>query len=422
MTAEIICVGTEILLGNIVNTNAAYLANQCAALGLTCFYQSVVGDNEKRLLDLVHLAMGRSDIIIICGGLGPTQDDITKETVAKAVGLDLVLDENSAQRIREYFEKKGTKIAENNWKQAMIPVGAMVLNNDNGTAPGLIVKHGDVSIILLPGPPIELEHMFEESVKPYLMKLENGVIYSQTLKLCGIAESTVDETIADLESEGNNPTVAPYAKHGEVHIRVTAKAEDEKAAKKLCKPVVRELKSRLGQNIYATHEQDTLEGAVLNLLIANHLTICSAESITAGMIAARLVSVPGASETVKSGFVTYSNKSKRKLLQVKKSTLEKHGAVSEETVREMLKGAAALTKADVVIATSGEAGPEPSENKPVGLVYIGCMICGQMVVKEYNFNGERNKIREMTTTNALMLLRSCVLEYYSEKTFGKQDN
>lgn len=422
MKAEIISVGTELLLGNIVNTNAAYLAQQCAIYGLSCYYQTVVGDNEVRLLEALRMAMGRSDVIFLSGGLGPTQDDLTKETVAKAVGVDLVLDEDSKQHIQEYFEKKGVSIAENNWKQAYTPKGSIVLKNENGTAPGAIVRHGDCSIILLPGPPLELQAMFESSVRPYLMELENGVIYSQVIKICGVPESTVDERIADLAQSGQNPTIAPYARNGEVHIRVTAKAENEKEAKKMTKPIVRDLKARFGQDIFATREEDTLEKVIIELLVANHLSVCTAESITAGMIASALVNVPGASETVKSGYITYSNKAKRKILQVKKSTLDKHGAVSEQTVKEMLKGAAAISKADVIIASSGEAGPVPSEHQPVGKVYVGCMVCGQIVVKECQLTGNRNKIRAMSVSAALLLARKCILEYYSAKTFGKQED
>jgi len=243
MTVELISVGTEILLGNIVNTNAAYLAEQCAKLGLSCYYQSVVGDNEQRLMQTVETALGRADIVILSGGLGPTQDDLTKESVAKVLGRELRMDQHSKERILEYFTKRGIELTDNNWKQAMVPEGAIVVDNHNGTAPGIIVEDGEKKVILLPGPPNELIPMFEGSIYPYLSEAEPGVIYSKTVKLCGIGESKAETMVADLIAEQDNPTIAPYAKTGEVHLRVTAKAETEKDAKKMLKPVVKELKN-----------------------------------------------------------------------------------------------------------------------------------------------------------------------------------
>ena len=421
MTVEIVCVGTELLLGNIVNTNAAYLAEQCAGIGLSCYYQSVVGDNKERLLETIKTAIGRSDIVLLSGGLGPTQDDLTKETAALAMGKTLVLDEHSRQRIQEYFTKKGMEITDNNWKQAYVPEGCIVLDNDNGTAPGIIIEGETTRVILLPGPPNELKPMFEQSVRPYLEKLEPGVICSRIVKICGVPESTVETKIKDLIDAHSNPTIAPYAKTGEVHLRVTAKASDEKEAKKLMKPIVRELKARFGMDIYSTEEGMQLSGAVVELLIANGLTVSTAESCTGGMLAARLIDVPGVSECFKSGYITYSNKAKRRILGVKKTTLEKYGAVSEQTAKEMAKGAAFLSKADVAVAITGIAGPDGgTAEKPVGLVYIACQICGKTFVKELKLSGNRNKIRENTVAQALILMRKCILEYFSQQTFGKE--
>lgn len=421
MTVEIICVGTEILLGNIVNTNAAYLAEKCAGLGLSCYYQSVVGDNEERLTETIKMAAERSDIILLSGGLGPTEDDLTKETAAKVMGRELVMDEHSRQRIEAYFVERGIKPTENNWKQAKVPKGAMVLENHNGTAPGIIIQEGDTHVILLPGPPQEMIPMFEESVMPYLEKLEPGIIYSRTVKICGIPESEAEMMVKDLIDRQDNPTIATYAKTGEVHIRVTAKAEDTHAAKKLIKPVVKELKARFGSNVYSTEEDITLERAIADLLLANKLTVSCAESCTGGMLSARLINVPGVSEVYKSGYVTYANKAKRKILGVKKSTLQKWGAVSTQTAEEMVKGAAAVSKADVAVAITGIAGPDGgTEEKPVGLVYIACNVKGKVTVKEYHFNGNRAKVREASTAAALILMRSCILEYFSKVTFGKE--
>lgn len=420
MTVEIICVGTELLLGSIVNTNAAYLAEQCAGLGLSCYYQSVVGDNKERLAELIKTAAARSDILLISGGLGPTQDDLTKETVAEAFGLSLTEDENTRRRIAQYFEKRGMELTDNNWKQAQVPEGCLVLDNENGTAPGMIVKSGERHIVLMPGPPGELCPMFESKVRPYLEKLEPGVILSQTVKIYGVSESLVETKIEDLLAGQKNPTIAPYARLGEVHLRVTAKAADEKEAKKLIKPVVRELKARFGGDVYSTDADTTLEKSVVDLLLAANLTVATAESCTGGMLASRLINVAGISEIYKSGYVTYSNKAKRHMLGVKKATLTKYGAVSEKVAGEMAKGAALFTKSDVAVAVTGIAGPDGgTKEKPVGLVYISCQVCGKLTVKEYRFSGERRKIRESATACALMQLRRCLLEYCGTKTFGK---
>lgn len=416
MTAEIICVGTEILLGNIVNTNAAYLAEQLAGLGISCYYQTVVGDNGERLLETLELAAKRSEIIIMSGGLGPTQDDLTKETVAKFCEKKLLLDEKSKKQIAEYFEKRKMKPAESNWKQAMVPEGARVFENHNGTAPGMAVETKKNKFILLPGPPEELKLMFEESVAPYLKELSPFVILSQTVKTCGLSESAVEEQLRDLIDRQTNPTIATYAKTGEVHVRVTAKADSQKEASKLIKPMVKELKSRFGNDIYSTDDGVTLEKALADLLQSAGLTISCAESCTGGLISATLINVPGISELYKAGFVTYSNKAKRKLLGVKKGTLEKYGAVSSQTAQEMVKGLLAETKTDVGIAVTGIAGPDGgTKEKPVGLVYVSCNVKGKITVKECRFNGTREKIRRASVTTALMLARSCVLEYLSKE-------
>lgn len=421
MTVELISVGTEILLGNIVNTNAAYLAEQCAGLGLSCYFQSVVGDNEERLGMVLKSAMERSDIVILSGGLGPTEDDLTKETAAKVCGRELIMDEAWKERIAEYFAAKGITPTENNWKQAQVPQGAIVLDNPNGTAPGIIIEQENTKVILLPGPPNELLPMFEESVRPYLEKLTPGVIYSQTVKICGVGESMAETRVKDLIDAQTNPTLATYAKTGEVHIRVTASAEDAKEAKKLTKPMVKELKARFGADIYTTEEEVTLEKAVLDLLLANKLTLTCAESCTGGLLSARLVNVPGSSEVFKSGLVTYSNKAKRKLLGVKKSTLQKHGAVSSQTAEEMAKGAAFISKCDVTVSVTGIAGPDGgTEEKPVGLVYIACNVKGKVTVREYHFSGSREKVRTSAVSAALTLMRGCILEYISDTAFRKK--
>lgn len=419
MVVEIISVGTEILLGNIVNTNAAYLAEKCAGLGLSCYYQDVVGDNEDRLTEVLKTALSRADILLLSGGLGPTQDDLTKEVAAKVLGKELYLHEPSKEAIAAYFQRKGMEITDNNWKQAMVPEGCIVMDNPNGTAPGIIMEENGKHVILMPGPPNEMVPMFENAVMPYLNALQPGIIYSQTIKVCGIGESKAESMIEDLIAAQTNPTIATYAKTGEVHLRVTAKAEDEKEAKKLVKPMVKELKNRFGNHIYTTQEDVTLEKAVVDLLLANDLTISTVESCTGGMLAARLINVSGVSEVFKTGYITYSNKSKRKIIGVKKAMLQKYGAVSPEVAKEMAKGGALFAKADVAVGITGIAGPEGgSEEKPVGLVYIACSVCGRVSVKECHFSGSRAKIRESSVAAALSLLRESILAYYSEVTFG----
>lgn len=420
MVVELISVGTELLLGNIVNTNAAYLAEQCANCGLSCFYQTVVGDNEERLQETVKAGLKRSDILILTGGLGPTDDDLTKEVVTKAMKKKLVEDEKAREMIQTYFDNRGMEITENNWKQAMVPEGAIVMYNNNGTAPGLIVESGEKCAILLPGPPNEMKPMFEEYVKDYLKKKNPEVIVSTTVKLCGIGESKVADMIQDMLDNQSNPTIAPYAKTGEVHLRVTAKAADEKSANKLIKPVVKQLKTRLAEYIYTTDENTTLENAIVDLLVANKLTVSTVESCTGGMIAARLINVPGVSDVFKMGHITYSNKAKKKILGVKKRTLEKHTAVSAEVAQEMVKGVEMVSKADVCVSVTGLAGPDGgTAKKPVGLVYIACSVKGNVTVQEYQFNGNRAKIRENATASALTLMRKCILEYMTETAFMK---
>ena len=418
MTAETIFVGTELLLGNIVNTNAAYLAEQLAMLGFPSYYQTTVGDNTERLEGCIRQSLERSELVILSGGLGPTQDDITKETAARVMGRKLVLNETAKARIEEYFAKKGKKMAENNLKQAMMPEGALMLENRNGTAPGVIMEENGKILILLPGPPEELTLMFEQSVLPYLQSKTSQMIYSVMVKVCGMSESDVAEQLDDLINRQGDVTVAPYAKIGEVHLRVTAKAQDEKQAKKLVKPVVKDIKARLGDAVYTTHDDTTLEKSVVDLLLANHLTVTTVESCTGGLLAGRLINVPGVSEIFKMGHITYSNKAKRKIVGVKRKTLEKYGAVSEQVVKEMVNGVLQITHADVAVSISGVAGPDGgTEEKPVGLVYIACSVCGVVTVQECRFSGNRKKIRDSAVAAALILMRRCILEYCSRITF-----
>lgn len=418
MNVELISVGTEILMGNIVNTNAAYLAAECAKMGLVCFYQSVVGDNEKRLAESIKIAVGRSDVVILSGGLGPTEDDLTKETAAKIMGKELVSDERQRTDISNYFAKLGRDIPESNWKQALVPENSIVLYNPNGTAPGIIMEENGKIVVLLPGPPAEMKPMFEDQVKPFLKERIPDCLYSRTIKVCGIGESKVAAILSDIIETQTNPTLATYAKPGEVHLRVTAKATTEEEAKKLVKPLVTEIKNRLGESIYTTDENVTLEQNIVELLASNKLTICTAESCTGGMVSSRLINVPGASDVFKFGFVTYSNKAKRKLIGVKKSTIKQNTAVSEDVAKEMALGAAVESKADVAISVTGLAGPGGGTDEiPVGTVFIGCAVKGNAKAYKYVFTGNRQRIREQATAAALTVLRRSVLEYFSQVTF-----
>lgn len=411
MTVEIICVGTELLLGNIINTNAAFLAEECAKLGLSCYYQTVVGDNRERLSATLTTALERADIVLLSGGLGPTKDDLTKETVAEVLGCELVEDATSRQMIADFFAMRGITPTENNWKQALIPAGAKAITNKNGTAPGILAKKNGKHIILMPGPPGELRPMFLESVAPYLRSLESNVIASITVKVVGVGESTAETMVADLLESQTNPTLAPYAKTGEVHFRITAKAGSEAEAKVLISPMVDELHKRFGTGVYTTDEAVTLEKAVADLLMEKGYTMTTAESCTGGMLAARMINVPGVSGVFQAGFVTYANEAKHKLIGVCEKTLETYGAVSKETAGEMVTGAAKAADADVAVSITGIAGPDGgTREKPVGLVYIGCLVNGKTEVKEYHFSGNRMKIRENVVAAALVQLRSMLME------------
>ena len=409
MVVELISVGTEILLGNIVNTNAAYLAEKCALLGCSLYHQTVVGDNEERMEDAIRQALDRSDIVILTGGLGPTKDDLTKEVTARVFGRELYLDEHSKERIEAYFGRiRSSRITENNWKQALVPEGAIVIDNHNGTAPGLIIEDPEKgkTAILIPGPPNEMKPMFEQDIAPYLNKLQPEGIYSHMVKICGIGESRAETMVADLMDAQTNPTLAPYAKTGEVHFRVTAKAKSEEEAEELMKPMIEEMYRRFGDAVYTINEQETLEENLVALLKEKGMTLSTAESCTGGKLAGRLLNAAGASEVFNEGYITYANASKEKILGVKHETLEEFGAVSAQTAEEMARGAAKAAEADAALSVTGIAGPGGgTKEKPVGLVYIGCAVNGRVTTRECHFTGNREKNRDYAVVRALTLLR-----------------
>ncbi|GAA0110563.1 competence/damage-inducible protein A [Clostridium tertium] len=410
MKAEIIAIGTEILLGDIVNTNAQFLAKELAALGIDVYHQSVIGDNEERIIESFEKAFERCDLVITTGGLGPTQDDLTKELGAKYFNKKLVLHEPSLDWIKTYLDMKDEAIVEANKKQAYFPEGSIILPNPNGTAPGSIVSENNKILIILPGPPREMKPMFNDHVKKYLEGITGEIIKSKILRLFGIGESLMAQKLNNLIQNSKNPTVAPYAKDNDVTLRITAKGNSEKECDDLINPVDKEIKDALGEYIYGEGET-SLENVVSEILCNNKLSVSTAESCTGGMIAASLISYPGISDVFKEGAVTYSNESKMKRLGVSKETLDRYGAVSEETAREMAIGIAREANTDISISTTGIAGPGGgTDEKPVGLVYIGVFIKGKVVVNKFNFTGNRERIRRKTTMNALNILRKELLK------------
>ena len=405
MKAEIIAVGTEILLGDIVNTNAQYIAKRLADLGVTVYHQSVVGDNTKRLLEAYTLAFSRVDLVIATGGLGPTKDDLTKEVAFEYFKKQSVVHEASLKIIENYFKDSNRPMVESNKKQAYFPTDAIILPNNNGTAPGCIIDENEKIIILLPGPPWEMKPMFEESVVPYLKKFKQGILVSKVLRVIGVGESTAAEMLEDIMDNQTNPTVAPYAKAGEVTFRITSKANTQEEGIKLIVPMENEIRSRLGNNIYGEGDT-TLENVIGEMLVNKKLTISTAESCTGGMVASSLINYPGISCVFIEGAVTYCNEAKISRLGVKKETLDKYGAVSSEVAAEMASGIARTAGTSIGLSTTGIAGPDGgSTEKPVGLVYVGLCINGKVKTKMLKLVGNRQKVREKATMQLLDLLR-----------------
>ena len=404
MTAEILSVGTEILLGTIVNTNAAFIAGELAKLGIATYRQTTVGDNHERLMAAFAAAFENADMVITIGGLGPTQDDITKGTAAKYFGLGMETHEASLNRIKERFN--GRPMPVNVERNALVTENSTIFPNDNGAAPGICIEKDGKTLMLFPGPPHELEPMFKDYAVPFLRKKTDGVFFSRTLKIIGIGESKVENMLQDLIDAQTNPTIAPYAKMGEVHIRLTASAQNETAAKNLIEPIAAEIYNRLSPNIY--NEDDvTLPETVINLLRAQGHTIAIAESCTGGKIASDLVAVAGCSDVFREGLVTYSNEAKVTRLGVEEGTLKAHGAVSSQTAAAMAEGVAKTSGASIGLSTTGVAGPDGgTPEKPVGLVHIGLYINGQGTQTiAHNLLGRRNAIRANAAMHALDMLR-----------------
>ncbi|MBQ9941366.1 MAG: competence/damage-inducible protein A, partial [Christensenellaceae bacterium] len=394
MIAEILCVGTELLLGDIVNTNAAYIAKELAVMGIDVYTQSVVGDNPARLKDSLAIAFSRADTVIMTGGLGPTYDDLTKETVAAYFGRQMQMHEPSLLQLTEYFKKRGTVMTENNKKQAMMPDGAVVFDNPWGTAPGLAVEGEGKIAILMPGPPQEMVPMFQASVVPYLMKFSGKTIVSHNVHMIGIGESALEAQLKESMLAHKNPTIAPYAKQGEVLLRVTAQAATKEEAEALIAPEVEKLCRDFPEYVYGVDVGD-LQHAAVALLMKKGLTVATAESCTGGLISKRLTEVPGSSEVFGCGVCSYANEVKEQLLGVSHHTLETYGAVSPQTAAEMAAGIRRISGADIGISVTGIAGPGGgTEEKPVGLVYLGVNSDKLTEVVEFRTGGRRKDGRE----------------------------
>ncbi|MCX7842426.1 MAG: competence/damage-inducible protein A, partial [Clostridia bacterium] len=395
MNAEILAVGTELLMGQIANTNAQYISGRLNDIGINVYFHSVVGDNPERLKKTLAIALERSDAVIMTGGLGPTQDDLTKETVAELMKRKLVLHEESLMKIKGFFEKLGRPMAKNNEKQAYFPEGSRIIKNERGTAPGCIIENEGKIVAMLPGPPSEMKPMLEESVIPYFESKSQYKLVSRYLRIFGIGESSMEEMLMDMIQQQSNPTIAPYAKEGEVTLRVTARYEKGCEDKDIISPVVEEIKRRLGKAVYATENKE-LEQVAGELLIESNKTIAIAESCTGGMVSSRLTNVPGISKVFERSVVTYSNKSKMESLGVKAETLEKYGAVSRETAEEMAAGVRSAAGTMLGVSITGIAGPGGgTDTKPVGLVYIAIADENGVSGKELRLWGDRNRIRSV---------------------------
>lgn len=413
MVAEILNIGTEILIGDILNTNSRYLSLKLSEIGFDVLWHTTVGDNEKRIKLAVENAIKRSDVLVITGGLGPTKDDITKEVVASALKKDLVEDLEVKKNIEKIFENKKTNLTENNFKQSLVIKGSIVFKNEHGTAPAIAVEENGKVVVLLPGPPEELVAIFEKDVEKYLKKFTKFTIFSKNVHIYGLPESVVDEKVSDLLVQ-KNPTVGIYAKEGEVRLRVTAKAENKKICEDMVDLVVDLIKNRIGKYIYGIDVLN-MQNALVKTFIEKNKTLAVAESCTGGLISSRIVEISGSSKIFRLGAVCYSNEAKQKILGVKKSSLDRFGAVSSVVAKEMAFGVRNVCCADFGVSTTGIAGPQGgSKEKPVGLVYVG--ISTKKEVKAYKLllshgeKDERNKIRIRAALFAIDKIRREVLK------------
>lgn len=409
-TAEIIAVGTELLLGNIVNTNARDISQALSAVGVNVFWHTVVGDNPQRLKEALDIARRRADIIITTGGLGPTYDDLTKQTICEAFGKPLVLHPDILETIRVYFEKNvHMKMPSNNVQQAELPEGCTVFDNPVGTAPGCAFEADGVHVLMLPGPPFEMLTMLKNHVVPYLRRLSSEIIVSHDIMTFGLGESPMEELLREKMSHMENPSLATYAKPSEVRLRATAKAASQEEAEAMLAPVVKEVTDFLGDYVYGV-DVPGLENACMALLKERGLTFATAESCTGGRVAERITALPGASAVYRGGVVSYWTGVKADVLGVPAEMLDTYGAVSEQTAKAMAQGARRITGADIAVSVTGVAGPDPDERGvPVGIVYIGLATPEGTFCRPCDFGKRRrDRIQDLASNHAFDVLRRCL--------------
>ncbi|MFJ8234272.1 competence/damage-inducible protein A [Ureibacillus sp. NPDC094379] len=417
MNAEIIAVGSELLLGQIANTNAKFMSNQLSELGINVYYHTVVGDNAGRLKDAIEIAESRADLIIFSGGLGPTKDDLTKETIAKYLGVNLAFDHEALVYIEEFFTRQGRTMTENNKKQALILEGSEVLKNHHGMAPGMLFEKDNRTYILLPGPPKEIEPMFQFEVKPKLAARLNdgGVIVSHVLRFYGIGEAELEVKVQDILDQQTNPTVAPLASDGEVTLRITAKAESEEEAWKLIEAKKLEIQAIVGEFQYGV-DDDSLASKTVEMLLHHGLTISAAESLTAGLFQSELAEIPGVSGTLVGGFVTYTSEAKITQLGIDKALLDEFGIVSSECAAAMAKNVREKMGTDIGVGLTGAAGPEPHDGQPAGTIWIGiCIGDTKPYTRKLQLTGMRNTNR----LRAVKLACSHLVRLLAEKGYER---
>ena len=405
LSAEIIAVGTEILLGEITNTDAVEVARALSELGINAYYQTVVGDNSERLFDVITKAKERADIIITTGGLGPTFDDLTKQTAAKVFGKKLVLSKECLSRIEEYFKARGRKMTENNIRQAYVPEGCTIFQNDWGTAPGCAISEGGKILIMLPGPPRECKPMIEHRMIPYLKKLSDAHIVSHGIRIYGMGESEVESRIRDFAEDMTNPTLAPYAKDGEVLLRVTGRAETEDEADTITRPVIERVKEELSDVVYGV-DVSSLHEAAFTKLHEKGLTLSTAESCTGGLVSKLITDISGASEVFYGGVCAYNNEIKEKILGIPKKLLETYGAVSRECAEALSCAACEKFGTDAGIGVTGFADPESGDEKnPGGTVYVAVTVRGKTKSSKIFQPQSRDLARSRAAQEAFNILR-----------------
>ena len=403
MKVEVITTGTELLLGEIVNTNFTWLAQELNLRGFDVLYQTTVGDNPARMKEVLDIAVRRADIVITSGGLGPTRGDITKEMIAEYCGVDMYMNLEVWNHIHDLLSKRNICIAENNEKQAFVPSGAIVLHNEVGTAPGLVLEHGNTTFVMLPGPPFELKHVCEQELFPYFEQRfpHLGIIKSHTLKLRGIGESNLAEMLDDMIVHQSNPTIALYARNGDILIRLTAKAPSAEEADVLIAEMQDKVEKVIGAYVYG-YDNDTMPEVLGKELLLRQQTIAFAESCTGGLASSMMTDVPGSSEYVKGSVISYTDKVKNQILNVSKTTLAKKGAVSEETALEMARGVRESIGSDIAVSITGLAGPGGgTRKKPVGLVFIAVADANGESCRKFNFAGTRKQIKHRAAMAAL---------------------